>query len=137
MKRGGFLKRKTKLKKESKQSISLIQRKLWVECKRIIREKYGNKCFTCGKDNLEGSNWHTGHMLPKASLGAFLKYDLRLLRPQDYHCNINLGGNGAIFIENMRRIEGNEYVDKILADRQITVKAYDHYLTLLEEYAKL
>ena len=76
-------------------------------------------------------------MLPKASLGAYLKYDLRILRPQCYHCNINLGGNGAIFIENMRKREGNEYVDRILKDRIIIVKAYDHYQTKIIEYQQI
>lgn len=86
---------------------------------------------------MEGSNWHTGHLLPKASVGAYLKYDLRVLRPQCYNCNINLGGNGAIFIENMRRIEGNAYVDQILQDRNMSVKAYDHYVLLLEQYKNM
>lgn len=126
--------KKSKLKKVSKQKISVLQRKLWDECKRIIRAKYGNSCYTCPAKNLSGSNWHTGHLLAKASLGAYLKYDLRLLRPQCYACNIHHGGQGAIFIENMRRIEGNEYVNKILEDRQVTVKAYDHYQNLLNEY---
>lgn len=125
------------MKQKSKQKISVIQRKIWDECKRIIREKYGNKCYTCGRTGLHGSNWHTGHMLAKASVGAFLKYDLRLLRPQCYNCNINLGGMGALFIENMRKIEGKKYVDQILKDRQVTVNAYDHYVKLLEEYKKL
>lgn len=129
--------KKTPIRKKSKASISLIQRKLWNECKRIIRARYKNTCFTCGKPNLEGSNFHTGHMLPKASLGAYLKYDLRVLRPQCYNCNINLGGMGAIFIEKMRAIEGDKYVDKILADRNVTVKAYDHYIDLLAQYEKI
>jgi hypothetical protein len=81
-----------------------------------------------------GSNWHTGHLFAKASLGAYLKYDLRVLRPQCYHCNINLGGNGARFIENMRRIEGDQYVDKIIKDMNIIVKAYDFYVDLLIKY---
>jgi hypothetical protein len=126
--------RKTKLKKQSKQSISKIQRELWELCKKIIRKKYGNTCYTCEATNLSGSNWHTGHLFAKASLGAFLKYDLRVLRPQCYKCNIHHGGQGAIFIEKMRKVEGNDYVDKILADRQKTVKAYDFYCELLEEY---
>lgn len=75
-------------------------------------------------------------MLAKASVGAYLKYDLRLLRPQCYLCNIRHGGRGADFIENMRRIEGNEYVNKILEDRSVTVKAYDFYLALYEKYKK-
>ncbi len=126
-----------KLKKKSKQSISLIQRKIWKQCKRIIRKKYGNVCYTCGAVGLSASNWHTGHLIPKASLGAFLKYDLRVLRPQCYNCNINLGGMGAVFITRMRQLEGNEYVDQILKDRQITVKAYDFYVDLLGKYSIL
>lgn len=126
-----------RLRKKSKQPISKLQRQLWLHCKRIIRQRYGNTCYTCGRTNLEKSNWHTGHLLAKASLGAFLKYDLRLLRPQCYHCNINLGGCGAIFIENLRQKEGNDYVDQILKDRSLTVKAYDHYVQLLSELEKL
>lgn len=128
------LKKKTKLSKTSKTSISKLQRQIWEHCKRIIRKRYGNICYTCNKSGLEGSNWHTGHMIPKATLGAYLKYDLRILRPQCYFCNVNCGGRGAEFIENMRRIEGNEYVNQILKDREITVKAYDHYIKILNEY---
>ena len=143
MKRSGFKKRavkplkRTPLKKKSKQKISTIQNKLWKLCKQIIRIKYGNTCYTCESTGLTGSNWHTSHLIPKASLGAYLKYDLRLLRPACYHCNINLGGNGAIYIEKVRRVEGNEYVDRILKDRQVTVNAMDHYLKLIEEYTEL
>lgn len=120
-----------------KLTVSKLQKLLWVECKRIIREKYGNTCYTCGAGGLEGSNWHTGHMLAKGSLGAYLKYDLRVLRPQCYKCNIHHGGQGALFIEKMRRVEGDKYVDGILADRNILVKAYDFYLELLQKYKDL
>lgn len=138
IKRGkGFKKKQGALKKKSTQSISRIQRELWELCKEIIRKKYGNVCYTCGKSGLSGSNWHTGHMFAKASIGAYLKYDLRILRPQCYFCNINCGGRGAEFIEKMRSIEGDEYVNQILADKQKTVKAIDHYLFLLEKYKKL
>ncbi len=143
MKRSGFKQKITKplkrgtLKKKSKQSISKLQRQIWEHCKRIIRDKYGNTCFTCGVKGLTGSNWHTGHLLAKASIGAYLKYDLRVLRPQCYKCNIHHGGAGAIFIENLRAKEGNEYVNQILADRQKIVKAMDHYQSILAEYEKL
>lgn len=126
--------KRTPLKKKSKQSISKIQRDLWQECKRIIREQFGNTCYTCGAKNLQGSNWHTGHMWAKASIGAYLKYDLRLLRPQCYFCNINCGGRGAEFYAKMLKIEGQPYIDRLEKDRHVTVKAYDHYVKLLEEY---
>ena len=126
--------KRTPIKKKSRLSISKIQRDIWEQCKWIIRARYGNTCYTCGRMNLEGANWHTGHMLAKASIGAYLKYDLRLLRPQCYFCNINCGGRGAEFIEKMRKIEGDEYVNQIMRDKNVTVKAMDHYLKILEEY---
>jgi hypothetical protein len=143
MKRTGFkikprkpLKR-SKLNKEGKQKISVIQKKLWAECKRIIRARYGNTCYTCGKTNLQGSDWHTSHFIPKASCGAFLKYDLRILRPSCYHCNINLGGNGSEYYRRLVKDIGQESIDKIFQDKQKIVKAIDHYLILLEEYKKI
>lgn len=129
--------KRTAIKKVSKQPISKLQKRLWELCKQIIRAKYPHKCYTCGAQNLVGSNLQTGHMIAKASLGAYLKYDLRLLRPQCMRCNIHHGGAGAIFIENMRKIEGNKYVNQILADRNVTVKAYDHYLMLIDKYTEM
>lgn len=129
--------KKTKLKKISKQPISKIQRQLWEECKRIVRTRYPNTCYTCGRTGLEGSNLHTAHFIPKASCGAYLKYDLRNLRICCYHCNINLGGNGSAFYRNLVNIEGQEYVDKLFEDKQKTIKAYDYYLMLLNEYKNI
>lgn len=143
MKRTGFKKKttkplkKTKLRKKGKSEISKIQVKLWELCKQITRAKYGNICYTCNKTGLEGSNWHTGHFLAKASVGASLKYDLRILRPQCYYCNINLGGNGAMFYQNLLKNEGQEYIDQIFEDRKKIIKAIDHYKKLIEEYEKL
>lgn len=125
------------MRKKSKQSISLIQRKIWQECKRITRARYGNSCYTCSTTGLVGSNWHTGHLFAKASLGAYMKYDLRVLRPQCYHCNINLGGRGADFYLKMLAEIGQEKMEQLLKDRQVSVKAYDFYVTLLEKYKKL
>lgn len=84
-----------------------------------------------------GSNWHTGHLWAKASVGAYMKYDLRILRPQCYNCNINQGGRGADFYFRMLKENGEQYMNQLQQDRQKIVKAYDHYLSLLEEYTKL
>jgi hypothetical protein len=125
------------LKRKSNQKISVIQRKLWDECKRIIRARHGNQCYSCGAKDLVGSNWHTGHLWAKAALGAYMKYDLRVLRPQCYKCNIHHGGAGADFYLRMWEENGAEYMEKLKQDRNVTVKAYDHYLNLLNEYEKL
>lgn len=129
--------KKSRLKKQSKQPISRLQRKLWEKCKEITRIKYGNSCYTCQNTQLSGSNWHTGHMWAKASVGAFMKYDLRILRPQCYHCNINLGGRGADFYARMLREIGEEKMAELQKDRQKIVNAYDHYSKLLIEYTKI
>lgn len=131
-----ILKTKTKLKKVSKKPISKIQREIWEHCKRIIRAKYPPVCFTCGKP-VAGSNDHTAHFIPKSVCGAYLKYDLRNLRRCCYYCNINLGGNGSMYYKKLVEIEGQEYVDQLFNDKNITVKAYDHYLELLDKYKKL
>jgi len=129
--------KRSKLKKVSKQKISTIQNKIWEHCKRIIRKMYGNVCYTCGATNLTAQNWQTGHLWAKASLGAFLKYDLRVLRPQCYFCNINCGGKGADFWLKMWEEKGADYMNQLLADRKVTVKAMDFYLELLKKYENL
>lgn len=129
--------KRSPIRKKSKEPISKLQRRIWEKCKAIIRKTHGNTCYTCGRSGLIGSNWHTGHLWPKASLGAFLKYDLRVLRPQCYHCNINLGGNGAVFYERMSKEIGEEKMGQLKKDRQVTVRAYEHYQKIDKEYELL
>lgn len=106
------LKRKTPLKRKSKGSERQLNDKVWAECKRITRERYGNRCYTCGKEPLHGSDWHTGHSKPKAALPLRFKYDIRGLRPQCYRCNVNLGGCTDIFIAKLEQdIEGIQFLN--------------------------
>lgn len=121
-----------------KSEIKKLQDKLWNLCKQIIRLQYPNVCYTCNRVNLEGSNLHTGHMWAKASLSAHLKYDLRVLRPQCYHCNINLGGMGADFYTRMLKEKGKKYMDNLSKERNITVKADKFfYQQKIDEYSNI
>lgn len=126
-----------------KKSSKTLQNKIWKLCKEIIRKKYGNECYTCVAKNLSGGNWQTGHMLPKSTLCAFLKYDLRLLRPQCSNCNIWNGGMGAEFLRKMIIREGQDYVDKIFEDRKKYPRsipnrdAIDFYETLIPKYEQI
>lgn len=129
--------KKTRLKRKSKSPLKKLEDKIWALCRLITFKRYGNTCYTCGAKNLIGRNLQCGHLFPKASLGAFLKYDLRVLRPQCFHCNINLGGNGAVFYVNFVNEFGEEYMKELVADRQITIKASSYYPTLLEHYEEL
>ena len=93
---------KPKKKRTTRQK---LEKMLWEECKRIIRLRYPNTCYTSGATNLTGANWHTGHGKSKGELPIRYKYDLRNLRPQSYHANINLGGQSDVFIAKLEQEE--------------------------------
>lgn len=96
---------KKRVRKAKQPSVRQLKDKLWAECKRITRERHGNICYTCGKQPLEGSDWHTGHSKPKAALPLLYKFDIRGLRPQCARCNLNLGGATDIFIAKLEQEE--------------------------------
>lgn len=94
-----------------KKTLSELKKDLWDLCKKIIRLKYPPICYTCGKGNIQGSDWQTGHGKPKGALSLRYQYDLRNLRPQCMHCNLNLGGCSDIFISKLERErEGLEFL---------------------------
>lgn len=104
-----------------------LREELWNECKRIIRARYkrgeGWFCFTCQRWIDEPAKAQTGHFLPSSTCGAFLRYDLRNLRIQCYNCNINQGGAGAEFYKNLLIECGQEYVDQLFKDKNVSIKA--------------
>lgn len=134
--------KRTRLKKQSKQPISKLQRKLWEVCRKIALKTAQNRsghvsCFTCDASPLSGSNMQLGHFIPKSVCGAYLKYDLRNLRFQCMRCNIHGGGMGAEFYRRLVETEGQAYVDQLFQDKNKIVKAYDHYLSTLIEYESM
>lgn len=133
--------KRTRLRKKSNSSFKKLEDELWEECRRVTYEHYPNNCYTCSQKNLVGRNAHTGHMWPKGSLGASLKYDIRILRPQCYRCNMNLGGMGAVFYSRMKREEGELYMQQLekdkIEDKKGRLKASNYYPLLLEEYKKI
>lgn len=120
-----------------------LKKKLWELCKQIIRKKYQKKdgtwnCFTCGRLIDEPAKAQTGHFIPSGSCGAYLRYDLRNLRIQDYYCNINLGGNGSEFYRKMVEEVGQKEVDKLFQDKNKVIKAdIIFYANKINEYQKI
>ena len=115
-------------------------KRLWELCKAIIRSQYGNTCYTCNRTGLEGSNWHTGHFIPKSVCSTELGYDLLNLRPQCYHCNINLSGNWLAFESRLTREKGEVFVSELKRRNMETRgKSYGPgwYLLKIEEYQAL
>lgn len=86
-------------------------------CRKHIRSKYPNTCFTCGKENLQGKDWNTGHFLKKGILPYSLKFSELVLRPQCQGCNRGRSGNEGIYALNLLKTEGYEYlltIDRIM-----------------------
>lgn len=130
----GTLKRQTKPKKK-KTDEAKLKDKIWKLCKKIIRTKYGNSCYTCEAENLVGSNWHTGHFIPSSVCGVFLRWELRNLRPQCFRCNISLVGNGSTFYKRLVEREGQAYVDQLFIEKELGIKATKAFLS--EKLAEL
>lgn len=123
------------MKRKKKSDIKIVQEKLWQECRRItmVRYKEPHKCFTCNKP-IAGSNRQLGHFIANSVGGALLRYNLDNLRLQCYYCNINLGGNGAVFYKNLLEEKGQAHIDKLFQLKGQTCKAIDHYSELLKSY---
>jgi hypothetical protein len=159
MKRGGFLKRRTPLRRTAlkrsptaprrpvarrkapkRTTITKLKKKLWELCKALTRLKYGNTCYTSGKTGLVGSDWHTGHYIHSSLCSVELRYDLKNLRPQSYDQNINKNGNTLEYRRRLIRDHGVEYVEELEQRNQATKgKQYDSlwYLAKIEEYTAL
>lgn len=110
-----------------KKSPKKLKDELWAECKRLVRAKYatpyGWNCFTCNRVIDEPFKAHTAHFIPSAACGAFLRYDLRNLRVCCYYCNVNLGGNGSMYYKMLVEESGQDYVDQLFKDKNVTIKA--------------
>lgn len=141
--KNGQILRSSGIKKTKKNSLKALKTKLWELCKQITRLKYKNPngtwhCYTCGKLIDEPAKAQTGHFLASSVCGAYLRYDLRNLRIQDYYCNINCGGNGATFYKNLVDREGQKYVDQIFKDKQKIIKADEFwYQEKIKEYEEV
>jgi len=104
---------KKPLKSKKRPSVRLLKDKLWKEVKRITRTRWGNTCYTCNAQNLEGSNLHSGHGKPMGALPLRYKYDIRNIRPQCMLCNIHRGGMQDIFIAKLEQEEeGLEFLNE-------------------------
>jgi hypothetical protein len=125
-----------------KTPLKKIQDELWEHCRRLVYERDNIdgviNCYTCGAADLQGSNKQLGHgPWPKSVLSAFLKYDLRVLHYQCSACNIWHGGMGAEYYKRLSKELGKKGMAQLERDRQVTVKASDHYIKLLNEYEKI
>lgn len=126
-----------------------LEERIWALCRQIVKMRYGDTCFTCGASNLEGRNWQCGHGKPNGALSLRYKYDIRNLRPQCFHDNMQLGGLQDIFIARLERDkEGLEFLQEACVKengewkiKRIppmgSMEAYEFLVALEEKYKSL
>lgn len=120
-------------------AIKVLKERLWDLAKNYCRRKWGNTCYTCGKKDLSGGNWHTSHAIPSCICPFELDYHWMNLRPACYFCNIHAGGNGFLFKYKLEQAHGINYVDHLLnmfnnpkIDKP-TVEDYQKYIIFYEK----
>lgn len=125
-------------KKPKQRSMKAITTELWKICRELTFKKHGRDCYTCSQKRLTGLNLQCGHAYPKGALGALMAYDLRILRPQCFRCNINYGGMQATFWKNLERDLGKKDADFLYLECQRSkgkpVNARNHYTDLIKTY---
>lgn len=126
--------RKTGIKKKSKTPLAKAKTKLWKVLKQVIDIRDGEVCISCGAEGLKGHNKHGGHFIPSSSCGGFLRYDLRNVWVQCATCNLFRNGAGAEYTIALQKKFGNEFVEQILADKQVSIKLDVEYIEKLTEY---
>lgn len=115
---------------KKKPSLEKEKKKAWDAISLYVRTRDNFICFTCGKYGNQA-----GHMFPKA-LGLNAYFDIRNIHCQCYHCNINLGGNGAIyskkFIDKYGQKEHDDLYKCVHSKKKYKV---EDYIEMQKRYA--
>jgi len=126
--------KRSRLNKKSKTPLAKAKEKLWKTLKKVIDIRDGNKCISCGTTGLLGANKHGGHFIPSSSCGGFLRYDLRNVFNQCASCNLFRNGAGAEYTLELQKKFGLEFVEKIIRDKQKTIKLDVDYIEGMTEF---
>lgn len=91
--------RKPKKEKRPKTKFQLQMARLDTYFNKFVRLSASDengfcRCVSCGKlKPWKGAKIHAGHFINKTLKTLFVRWDLRNVNPQCYHCNWNLKGN--------------------------------------------
>ena len=108
-----------------KKKRSTIKKRLWKVISEYIRRKHADdngyvSCVTCGITK-HWKEMQAGHFIPQAQ-GDACRYIEENIHPQDYRCNINLGGNGPEYNAYMLEMYGQEKINELRRLSKTTVK---------------
>lgn len=125
---------RTGIARKSKTPLAKAKTKLWKVLKQIIDIRDGDICISCGAEGLKGHNKHGGHFIASSSCGGFLRYDLRNVWCQCATCNLYRNGAGAEYTRALEKKYSTKFVDKIIQDKQVSIKLDVHYVEGLTAY---
>ena len=108
--------RSVKVVEKKLKSLTWFKKKAWAPFSKFIRKRDDGICFTCEK-KVFGKGYHAGHFIPGAICGKSLYFSEVNVHGQCYYCNINLGGNGAIYAIKMQQKYGKDILEKLNAER--------------------
>jgi hypothetical protein len=134
MKRSRLSRKSSRLRKLAKSPLAQAKKKLWKVLKQVIDIRDGDTCISCGATGLRGHNKHGGHFIPSSSCGGFLRYDLRNVWVQCATCNLFRNGAGAEYTLELQKRLGQNFVEKIVADKQVQIQLDVPYIEELTKY---
>lgn len=138
MNRTGFLKRRKPLATAKRKSLSYYKKKCWKVFSEWVRRKDADEngmtsCYSCGRVK-HYKELQAGHLIPK-SLGLSMYFEERAVRPQCYHCNINLSGNTIPFSFKIVKEYGAGILEELEALSRTSVKySIPDYEEMIERY---
>lgn len=113
-----------KVRKPKKKTVAQLKKELWAVFSQYIRQRDGGVCFTCGAENLHGSNYHAGHFILKKSGGLALYFHEDNVHGQCAKCNLWMAGEQYKYGRNL----GEEKVVELYLlkqkDDKDTIKNY-------------
>ena len=83
---------------------------LWPIFSQFIRQRDKGVCFICGLKR-PWKKMQAGHLIPKMIGGLGLYFNEQNVHCCCYRCNINLGGNGALYARKIKEVYGQECLD--------------------------
>lgn len=105
-----------KTPKKKKITVSKMKKKAWEQFSLYIRSKdaIGDmvRCVTCGRIK-PIKEMQAGHFIPGRHSSVL--FDERNVHPQDYTCNVLLGGNGPKYHRYMLATYGQNVIDELEA----------------------
>lgn len=129
---------KGKVKRRRKGELTKLKETLWKLCREITIKRYGNTCYSCGKNELWGSNLQCGHFITSSTCSVELRYSLDNLRVQCFHCNINLSGNWVAYERHLLAdsVDISELKRRNEATKGLTYSK-EYFELKIAEYAKM